>query len=196
VNGRRITSDDDIELVRMVLSGSANKRLVASLTAVGIPAVGISGEDASLLSAEPLEGFGKSGKPVSADPRVINVLLHAGFLPVISPVAQDRTAPGETLNVNGDDAAAVIAAALGAELLMVADVPGVKDSKGNIVSSLIPETVDAMVSDGTVNSGMRAKLEAGFDALTRGAASVRIAGMESLSANTSGTHLALTPGTQ
>lgn len=194
VNGRRITSAEDIDLVRMVLSGSANKRLVASLTARGIPAVGISGEDASLLSAEPLEGFGRSGKPVSADPAVITVLLRAGFIPVISPVALDLTTPGETLNVNGDDAAAVIAASLGAELLMIADVPGVKDATGKVVPELIPAKVEAMVSDGTVNSGMRAKLEAGFDALCRGAASVRIAGLEALSANAAGTQLSLTPG--
>jgi acetylglutamate kinase len=194
VNGRRITSADDIDLVRMVLSGSANKRLVAALTARGIPAVGISGEDASLLSAEPLEGFGRSGKPTSANPAIIGVLLRAGFLPVISPVALDATAPGETLNVNGDDAAAVIAAALGAELLMVADVPGVKDANGNVVSALIPAKVEAMVSDGTVNSGMRAKLEAGFNALLNGAASVRIAGLDALTANAQGTQLSLKPG--
>lgn len=194
VNGRRITSADEIDLVRMVLSGSANKRLVASLTARGIPAVGISGEDASLLSAEPLEGFGRSGKPVSAAPAIVSVLLRAGFLPVISPVALDVTTPGETLNVNGDDAAAVIAASLGAELLMVADVPGVKDANGNVVSALMPAKVEAMVDDGTVNSGMRAKLEAGFNALERGAASVRIAGLEALSANASGTQLSLTSG--
>ena len=194
VNGRRITSADEIDLVRMVLSGSANKRLVAALTARGIPAVGISGEDASLLSAEPLEGFGRSGRPMSAEPAIVSVLLRAGFLPVISPVALDATMPGETLNVNGDDAAAVIAASLGAELLMVADVPGVKDANGNVVSALMPAKVGAMVDDGTVNSGMRAKLEAGFNALERGAVSVRIAGLEALSANASGTQLSLTSG--
>jgi len=194
VNGRRITSADEINLVRMVLSGSANKRLVASLTARGIPAVGISGEDASLLQAEPLEGFGRSGKPIAADPSVVNVLLRAGFLPVISPVALDVTTPGETLNVNGDDAAALIAASLGAELLMIADVPGVKDASGNVVSDLIPAKVEAMVDDGTVNSGMRAKLEAGFNALQHGAVSVRIAGLDALSENASGTQLSLTPG--
>jgi acetylglutamate kinase len=194
VNGRRITSAEDIELVRMVLSGSANKRLVAALTARGIPAVGISGEDASILSAEPLEGFGRSGKPVSSNVALIEVLLRAGFLPVISPVALDARTPGETLNVNGDDAAGVIAAALGAELLMVADVPGVKDANGQVVPALIPAKVEEMVSDGTVNSGMRAKLEAGFNALMHGAASVRIAGLEALSANAQGTQLSLKPG--
>jgi acetylglutamate kinase len=177
----------------MVLSGSANKRLVASLSAAGVAAVGISGEDASLLAAEPLEGFGRSGRPVSADPLIIETLLQAGFLPVVSPVAFDATIPGETLNVNGDDAAAVIAAGLGAELLMVSDVAGVKRSDGSVMGSLEPSQVDAMVSDGTINSGMRAKLEAGFDALMRGAAKVRITGLEGLHSKDAGTQLSLTP---
>jgi acetylglutamate kinase len=193
VHGRRITSAEDVDLVRMVLSGSANKRLVASLSAAGVAAVGISGEDASLLAAEPLEGFGRSGRPVSADPLIIETLLQAGFLPVVSPVAFDATIPGETLNVNGDDAAAVIAAGLGAELLMVSDVAGVKRSDGSVMGSLEPSQVDAMVSDGTINSGMRAKLEAGFDALMRGAAKVRITGLEGLHSKDAGTQLSLTP---
>jgi acetylglutamate kinase len=193
VNGRRITSEGDVDLVRMVLSGSANKRLVAALSAGGLPAVGISGEDASLLAAEPIEGLGRSGRPVSADPALLETLLNSGFLPVISPVAFDKTQPGATLNVNGDDAAAVIAAALGAELLLIADVAGVLDARKNVVQSLEPSEVDAMVNDGTVNSGMRAKLEAGFDALTRGAASVRIGGIDALYNRECGTQLSLTP---
>jgi len=193
VNGRRITSEDDVDLVRMVLSGSANKRLVSALSGSGIAAVGVSGEDGSLLAAEPLEGLGRSGRPVSADPALLEVLLNSGFLPVISPVAFDKTHPGEALNVNGDDAAAVIAASLGAQLLLVADVAGVLNARKEVVHSLDPAEVDAMVSDGTVNSGMRAKLEAGFDALTRGAAGVRIAGIDALYSRESGTQLSLTP---
>lgn len=192
-NGRRITSAQDIEIVRMVLSGSANKRLVAAFTAEGIPAAGISGEDGSLLAAEPLDDSSRVGKPVSADPLLIETLMRAGFLPVISPVAFDRSAPGETLNVNGDDAAAVIASALGADLWLVSDVAGVKDADGNILASLEPSRVEAMVQSGVVNGGMLAKLEAGFDALTRGAASVRIAGIDALWNDETGTLLSLTP---
>lgn len=193
VNGRRITNAEDIDVVRMVLSGSANKRLVAAFTAEGVPAVGISGEDGSLLAAQPVDGLGRVGKPTSADPLLIETLMSAGFLPVISPVAFDQSTPGETLNVNGDDAAAVIASALGAELWLVSDVPGVKDADGNVVASLEPSRVESMVQSGVVNSGMRAKLEAGFDALTRGAASVRIAGIDVLRNDETGTLLSLTP---
>jgi len=195
VNGRRITTDQDVDLVRMILSGSANKRLVSSLAANGVSAVGISGEDASFLTAEPIDiaKFGRSGKPLSADTRLIRLLLEASFLPVISPVAATASPSSEALNVNGDDAAAVIAAALGAELWLLADVPGVFDSSRRVIEELDQTTVDALVADGTVNSGMHAKLEAGFAALTAGASKVRIAGLEALSGNESGTLLSLTP---
>jgi len=196
VNGRRITTEGDIDLVRMILSGSANKRLVSSLAAAGIPAVGISGEDGGTLMAEPIdiELFGRSGKPVSADAQLIRLLLTSSFLPVISPVAASAVAATrEALNVNGDDAAAVIAAALGAELWLLADVSGVLDENRRVIGDLDQGSVDALVAAGTVNSGMRAKLEAGFAALAGGAPKVRIAGLEALSGSESGTLLSLTP---
>ena len=196
VNGRRITTDEDIDLVRMVLSGSANKRLVSSLSAAGVPAIGISGEDAELLSAEPIdvELFGRSGKPVHADPKIVKALLASGFLPVISPVGTNMSsAEREALNVNGDDAAAVIAGALGAELWLVADVAGVLDENRNLIDGIDQTAADALVAEGTVNQGMHAKLEAGFNALGAGAASVRVAGLEALSGKGSGTLLSLTP---
>ena len=196
VNGRRITTDDDIELVRMILSGSANKRLVSWLGSAGIPAVGISGEDGGLLTAEPIDiqTFGRSGKPVRADARLITTLLSSGFLPVISPVGtSSMSETKDALNVNGDDAAAVIAGALGAELWLIADVPGVMDGKRVLIDELDQSAADTLVTDGTVNRGMHAKLEAGFMALAAGAASVRIAGLEALSGKGSGTLLSLTP---
>ena len=196
VNGRRITTNEDIDLVRMVLSGSANKRLVSSLGAAGIPAVGISGEDGGLVAAEPINvrEFGRSGKPVSASVDLLTTLLSAGFLPVISPVATDVTSEqGAALNVNGDDTAAVIAAALRAELWLIADVAGVLDANRELMTSLDPIQVDTLVAEGTVNSGMRAKLEAGFDALAAGAANVRITGLNALTGKEMGTLLSLTP---
>jgi acetylglutamate kinase len=196
INGRRVTTEDDMELVRMVLSGSANKRLVAGLVAAGVQAAGISGEDGGLLSAEPIdaEKFGRSGKPVSADTRLLHALLANGFMPVISPVAADVTSDtSEPLNVNGDDAAAVIAGALGGELWLVADVAGVLDADRKVVGSIDLVQMNSLVSSGVVNSGMRAKLEAGFDALAGGAARVKIAGLQALSGNGEGTLLSLTP---
>lgn len=196
VNGRRITTEDDIELVRMVLSGSANKRLVAALTAAGVPSAGISGEDGNLLSAEPIdiEKFGRSGKPVSADVSLIRTLASSGFLPVVSPVgANAESAQRDAMNVNGDDAAAVIAGALNGELWLVADVAGVLDRNREVIASLDQTTTDALVAEGTVNSGMHAKLEAGFAALSAGASGVRIGGLSLLEGKNPGTTLSLTP---
>ena len=193
INGRRVTTDDDVDLVRLTLSGSANKRLVSSLNAAGIATVGISGEDAATLVAEQIdkEKFGKSGKPVKADTKLIQVLLNASLLPVISPVATSES--GEALNVNGDDAAAMIAASLSAELWLIADVRGVLNDERELIEQLDQSTVDTLVAAGTVNAGMRAKLEAGFTALSCGAVKLRIAGLEALSRSGSGTLLSLTP---
>lgn len=195
VNGRRITTDDDVDLVRMILSGSANKRLVSSLNAAGVESVGISGEDGGVVVAEPIdvEKFGRSGKPVSADTRLIRLLLDASFLPVISPVAASSSSTRDALNVNGDDAAAVIASALNAELWLLADVAGVMNDNRQVIDELDQASVDTLVAAGTVNSGMRAKLEAGFAALNAGASKVRIAGLDALSGRESGTLLSLTP---
>jgi len=196
VKGRRITTADDLELVRMVLSGSANKRLVSALGAGGLPAVGISGEDGGLLSAEPIDAreFGRAGKPTAVNIGLIEALLHSGFLPVISPLARDGTSRhGDALNVNGDDAAAAIAAALAGELWLLADVPGVMDRDGTVLQSLDPSQMEALLSNGTVSRGMHAKLEAGFAALAAGATCVRIAALDALSNHDGGTQLSLTP---
>jgi acetylglutamate kinase len=183
INGRRITSDEDIDLVRMVLSGSVNKRLVSSLVAAGLAAVGISGEDAGLVEATPIDlaSFGRSGIPVAVRTELIESLLLSGFMPVISPVARDiSSANGAALNVNGDDAAAAIASALRAELWMIADVEGVLDADRRVISSVDEAKTNALVSSGVVNQGMHAKLEAGFAAISKGATAVRIAGLEAL----------------
>ena len=194
VNGRRITSEEDVDLVRMVLSGSSNKRLVAELVAAGVPAAGVSGEDGGMIEAEPidLEAYGRAGKPVGVRTDLINTLLGAGFLPVISPVARDATsARGAALNVNGDDAAAAIAAAMQAELWMITDVSGVLDAEKKVLASLNSVETAGLVTSGVVNKGMHAKLEAGFSALEHGAAAVRIAGLEAIMKPDSrhGTHL-------
>lgn len=198
VTGRRITTQDDLELVRMVLSGSANKRLVGAFRGAGVEAVGISGEDGGLLTAEPIDAglFGRSGRPTAVNARVLEVLLAAGFLPVISPVGIDSSSVGgEAININGDDAAAAIAAALCADLLLIADVGGVMDADRTILRAVDEQTVKALVAEGTVNKGMHAKLEAGFSALAAGATSARIANVDAIIDSSSGTSLTRTSDT-
>jgi acetylglutamate kinase len=190
VDGRRVTTNGDIEVLRMALSGVANKQLVGSLSAKGIEAVGISGEDAALLVATAIdeEVFGKVGHIVEVNDMLLHTLLGAGYLPVISPVSCDRDSmQGGALNVNADDAAAAIAAALGAEeLLLISDVPGV------IVGGVAAATLSAgeaewAVESGTATDGMATKLRAALDALRRGVPQVRIGELDALLDPTLGT---------
>lgn len=191
--GRRVTSEEDIGIVRMVLSGLVNKRLVSVLVGAGVPAVGISGEDAGLLEAQPLgiEEFGHVGMPGRVNGAVIDTLLGAGYLPVISPLARNADGTG-ALNVNGDDAAAAIAVATGAgELLLVADVDGVIGEDGVVLDILDMDTARGLIAGGTASNGMAAKLEAAHAALAGGVQSVRIAPLAGMLDNNRGTTITL-----
>ena len=192
--GRRITTTEDIELVRMVLSGVINKRLVAQLRAAGVAAAGISGEDGGLLTATLFEGgsLGLVGEPSAVDPKLLDALFHAGFVPVVSPLAS--SAEGKPLNVNGDDAAAALAVALDAsELLLVADVPGVLDETGAAIRVLDGELASSLIDSGTASGGMAAKLEAACRALARGVPWVRIGNLNAIADAAVGTIISLSP---
>ena len=193
VGGRRVTRANDLEAVRMVLSGTVNKRLVARLLSVGVRAVGVSGEDGELLTARVTDvALGRVGGDVFADASLIADLLNGGWLPVVSPLARDRDATdGAGLNVNGDDAAAAIAAGLGAdELLFVADVPGVLEN-GATLSGIDSAAVNSLIARGVVQGGMRAKLEAAVAALRNGVRRVRIAALSGVADPAVGTLISL-----
>jgi acetylglutamate kinase len=191
VGGRRVTSHADLALLRMVLSGIVNKRLVNAFVAEGIPAVGISGEDAALIGAEIIDSakLGFAGTPVRIESKILRALLSGGFLPVISPVGYDLSSgTGGTLNVNGDDAAAAIAIALGAEeMLFVADVEGVEDESGMVLSSIHVDFARELITQGVAAGGMAAKLESAQAALRGGVARVRICDLSGLSDSERGT---------
>jgi acetylglutamate kinase len=192
VDGRRVTGAKDIEIVRMGLSGSANKRLVASLVQNGINAVGLSGEDAALISATPMdaETLGFVGAPSKINTTFLRHLLAGGYLPVISPVSRDASGTmGSALNVNGDDAAAAIAVAIDAtELVLVADVEGVL-SDGAVVGELTPAMAHVLVENGTIVGGMQAKLQAGLSAIAGGVSRVRISDIAAITDPGRGTTL-------
>jgi acetylglutamate kinase len=187
--GRRVTNEAELEIVRMVLSGTINKRLVAMLLSHGVRAAGISGEDAMLFrsrAADP-ETMGRVGGTVTVDPSIVRQLITGGFVPVISPLARDADDSGRGLNVNGDDAAAALAGALAAdELVLVADVPGVLD-RNAVIPSLDLEAADALVASGVAAGGMAAKLEAAAAALRAGVARVRISGLDGIGNPEAGT---------
>lgn len=196
VDGRRVTSDADIDLLRMALSGAANKRIVSALIGEGVRAVGISGEDAALIGACPRDAgrLGRVGHPDRIEVPLLWTLLDAGFLPVISPLGRDRSAPhAGAINVNADDAAAAIAVALGAdELLLLADVPGVLDESGVALPSLDADGAAALVASGVATSGMCAKLEAASYALANHTRRVRIGDLAALRDPARGTILTST----
>ena len=183
VAGRRFTSERDIQVLRMALSGVANKQLVSSLSAEAIRAVGISGEDGALLIARAMNAplLGRVGRVTQVNDALVRLLLASGFLPVISPVARDgECATGGALNVNADDAAAALAASLDAEeLLLVSDVPGVMID-GVTVASLSADDAAQAISSGVASDGMATKLSAALDALRQGVPQVRIGDIDSL----------------
>jgi acetylglutamate kinase len=191
IAGRRVTAPEDIDLVRMALSGAANKRLVDMIIQAGVPAVGISGEDATLLSAEVIDGgaLGAVGRVRGVNTHFIATLWAAGYLPVISPLAS----PG--LNVNGDDAAAAIAVALKAEeLLLIADVPGVRlggegGDGGRCVTALDEARARDGLASGEIAGGMEVKVRAALTALDGGVRRVRIGGLGTLIGSEAGTKI-------
>lgn len=188
--GRRVTGAHDLEILRMALSGSSNKRLVASLVSAGMPALGLSGEDAALITAtrSPTPELGHVGTPSSIRTSLLHALLDAGYLPVISPLAR-AAEDGAPLNVNGDDAASAIAVALGAaDLLLVADVAGVLEG-GNVIRSLDVDAARAMIASGTAGGGMAAKLDAAIHAAQSSVASVRIGGLDAIADRHAGTSI-------
>jgi len=194
VGGRRVTTSQDVDIVRMALSGVANKQLVAALVSQGVSAVGISGEDADLIGATPKnpELLGHVGEVITVRPAILHLLLGAGYLPVISPVSRNvGSTLGPALNVNGDDAAALVAIALEAtELVMLSDIPGVL-LDGVAAGSLSDEDARELIAGGIAKDGMAAKLEAAVVALEGGVARVRICDLAGVADVTRGTTLTL-----
>jgi acetylglutamate kinase len=191
VGGRRVTAKNDLSLLRMILSGTVNKRLVSALIAEGAPAVGLSGEDGRLIGAEPIDRstLGYAGQPRVINAHLLQTMMAAGYLPVISPVGSDMADEGAgALNVNGDDAAAAIALALEAdELLLIADVRGVYDDSGALVDNLSVDVAREMIQAGTAKEGMAAKLESASDAVLAGVSRVRICDLSGLTSPECGT---------
>jgi acetylglutamate kinase len=198
VGGRRVTSRSDLDLLRMVLSGVVNKRLVNSLVAVGVPAVGLSGEDDALISAELIDAasLGLAGRPTAIKSQLLRVLMDAGYVPVISPMGYDASSgEGGALNVNGDDAAAAIAASLEAEeLLLIVDVEGVRDARGDLAPFLSVESAQELISSGVAAGGMVAKLESAHAALLAGVERVRICDLAGLADSERGTFITQSQG--
>ncbi|MEO6301081.1 MAG: acetylglutamate kinase [Paracoccaceae bacterium] len=175
VRGKRVTDKATVQVVEMVLSGLVNKRIVQAIMDAGGRAVGISGKDDDLMVCEaddPELGF--VGRPVEMNVQVLRDLYNAGIIPVVAPVATGM-ADNETFNVNGDTAAGAIAGALQADrLLLLTDVPGVKNAAGEVLTQLTPDDVRQMLADGVISGGMIPKTETALLALDEGVRAVTI----------------------
>jgi len=197
VNGRRATTPEELDVVRMVLSGTVNKRLATAFMDAGVPTAGVSGEDGNLLRCAPFGdgSLGAVGAPSQVNPALLEALTDGGFVPVVSPLGRFAEG-GAGCNVNGDDAAAAIAAALGAsELLLVADVPGVLDDAGQPIARLGVAEATALITSGVARGGMIAKLEAALRSLEHGVARVRIGGIDAIADLACGTVITAVPAT-
>ena len=178
--GLRVTDDETMKAVEMVLSGQVNKELVRLINIAGGRAVGLSGKDGGLAVARRvgvIDGdavdVGRVGEVERVDPRLCERLSGDDFIPVIAPVACDER--GETLNVNADPFAAKLAAALRAEkLMLLTDVAGVKGADGTLFSTLTDRQVEELIARGTILGGMIPKVQFGLMALQEGVKKVHI----------------------
>lgn len=189
-DGKRVTTPEVAEVVEMVLTGPVNRQVVAALRAAGLDAVGLSGVDGGLLTARRAAGnLGHVGEITAVRAALLQSLLLAGLTPVLAPVAPDPDTTGVPLNINADDAASAIAAALGAsELLFVSDVPGV--AVGGVAQPEIAVAdIEGLIASGIARDGMAAKLRAAAAALRGGARSVRIGDLELFRNKAAGTRI-------
>jgi acetylglutamate kinase len=157
------------------VAGSVNQELVAALVEAGAQAVGVSGVDACLVEAEPMDpALGAVGRPVRTNPELLDVLAGAGYLPVVACIAGDRQ--GRIYNVNADQMAAACAAGFQADrLLFLTDVEGVLDGGGRVLAELSASRCRELIAGGVATGGMQAKLNAALEALQQGVKEVDIA---------------------
>lgn len=162
-NGVRVTDQDSIEVVEMVLSGSINNNLVLELNNNHIPSVGLSGKDANLIKASSLSGADNdyTGKIDSVDPSILRILLSNGLIPVVSSIASDSF--GNTYNVNADTVASYIAASMRADkYILMTDTPGVLKDSANpetLIKNLNINQVNVLKAEGVISGGMIPKLD-------------------------------------
>jgi acetylglutamate kinase len=172
IDGLRVTDREAVEVVEMVLAGSINKQVVASINEAGGKAVGISGKDGSMIRAtklrrtrhdpdsniEKILDLGFVGEPEQVDPEILSIFERSNLIPVIAPIGIGPD--GETLNINADTAAGAVAAAVGAaRLLLLTDVPGVLDKNKQLIPELTISEAQALIKDGTIAGGMIPKIE-------------------------------------
>lgn len=181
IDGLRVTTESIVDVVEMVLSGAINKSIVTAIQKAGGQAMGLSGKDGNLIQAKKLQrkkkdpdsniekvlDLGFVGEPTKVNPAIMETFAKSDFIPVIAPIGIGED--GSTYNINADTAAGAVAAAIGAQkLIMLSDIPGVLAKDGELFSELTLGEVDVLMQDGTISGGMIPKLETCVHALNHG----------------------------
>jgi acetylglutamate kinase len=184
IQGMRVTDEETMDIVEMVLGGQVNKEIVNLINRHGGKAVGLTGQDGNFIHAHKLLmenkdkpnemiDIGQVGEITAIDPSIINFLDSGDFIPVIAPIGVGVN--GETYNINADVVAGKLAEILGAEkLIMLTNTSGVLDKKGKLLTGLTPKQIDDLVEEGTLSGGMLPKISSALDAARSGVKSVHI----------------------
>jgi acetylglutamate kinase len=178
----RVTDNETMDIVEMVLGGQVNKQIVALINRHGGRAVGLTGKDGGLITARKmklggdeseLNDLGQVGEVESIDPRVVAMLDNDDFIPVIAPIGVG--ADGASYNINADLVAGELARVLGAEkLLLLTNTPGVLDPDGNLLTGLSAAQTEALIADGVIHGGMLPKVRCALDAVNGGVVTSQI----------------------
>ena len=184
IQGMRVTDEETMSIVEMVLAGQVNKEIVELINTAGGKAVGLTGQDGGLIRARKMMlsdkdrpgeqiDIGQVGEIASLDPSVIQTLTANGFIPVIAPIGSGDH--GETYNINADLVAGKVAEVLRAEkLVLLTNTPGVLDKEGKLLTGLTAKRIDELFADGTISGGMLPKISSALDAARGGVNSVHI----------------------
>jgi acetylglutamate kinase len=177
VDGLRVTDDQTMDVVEMVLGGTVNREIVALIQQAGGRAIGLTGNDGDMIRVtrrtSPDRDLGRVGQVRGVDPAPITAVADAGYVPVIAPIGVDDD--GVTHNVNGDEAAGAVAESLHAEkLILLTDVEGVLDAKGVLIPQLTIGEARKHIAEGTIRGGMIPKIECCISALEAGVSRTHI----------------------
>ena len=190
IQGMRVTDNETMDVVQMVLGGLVNKQIVNLIHRNGGRAIGLTGKDGELiraskmvlsgsdmdspeLKASEIIDLGHVGEVKAIDAGVLDMVLDSDFIPVIAPIGVDEH--GQSYNINADLVAGKVAEVLRAEkLILLTNVSGLKDKEGNILTGLSAERVKALIADGTIFGGMLPKIDCALSAVQNGVASSHI----------------------
>ncbi|MEP4145733.1 MAG: acetylglutamate kinase [Halioglobus sp.] len=187
VDGMRVTDEETMDVVEMVLGGSVNKEIVSSINRNGGKAIGVTGKDGQLIRARKLKvtryspeldaseiiDIGHVGEVEQIDTEVLKVILESNFIPVIAPIGVDSQ--GNSYNINADLVAGKLSEVLQAEkLMLLTNVAGLLNKEGEILTGLSTAEVDSLIADGTIHGGMLPKIGCALDAVKSGVASSHI----------------------